>query len=47
MASVRRIQATVTAEDFERIKSIKDELGMTWDEFVVKGAECLARHTDT
>lgn len=38
---VRNLHATLDDDVYQEVKDVKDELGLTWEEFVVEAAECL------
>jgi len=36
---VKHIHATLDDDDHERVEAVKDELGVTWEEFIIQAAE--------
>lgn len=38
---VRTLNVTLDDADFEQIKSVKEELGLTWEEFALEATEAL------
>lgn len=38
---VKRLNVALEDADFESIEQVKDELGYTWEQFVLEAAECL------
>ena len=38
---VRRIQVAFDDRDFEKISEIKNDLGLTWEEFILRAADEL------
>lgn len=39
---VRTLNVTLDNTDFEQVENVKDELGLTWQEFVIEAANALA-----
>ncbi|MFQ3319399.1 MAG: hypothetical protein ACI80F_001463 [Natronomonas sp.] len=38
---VRTLNVTLDDGDFEHIKDVKEELGLTWQEFILQATEAL------
>jgi len=38
---VRTLNVTLDDSDFEHIKNVKEELGMTWQEFMLQATDAL------
>lgn len=38
---VKRLNVALNDDDFQKVKSVKDDLDMTWEEFVLEATECL------
>jgi len=36
---VKNIHATLDDDDHEQVEAVKDELGVTWAEFIIQAAE--------
>jgi hypothetical protein len=43
---VRTLNVTLDDSDFEQVEHVKDELGLTWQEFVIQSADALAQRED-
>ncbi len=39
---VKRLNLILDDDVHARLKQLKQELGLTWEELLIKGAECLA-----
>jgi len=38
---VRTLNVTLDDSDFEQIKKVKEDSGLTWEEFVIQAADAL------
>lgn len=44
---VKNLNIALEEDDYQRLKSIKEEAGLTWEEFVTEAGECLReRHLE-
>lgn len=43
---VRTLNVTLDDSEFEDVERVKDELGLTWQEFVTQAADALAERED-
>ena len=43
---VRTLNVTLDDNDFERIKAVKEDLGLTWQEFVFQATDALEERED-
>jgi hypothetical protein len=43
---VRTLNVTLDDSDFERIKAVKEDLGLTWQEFVLQATDALEERED-
>lgn len=43
---VRTLNVTLDDSDFEDIQDVKDNLGLTWQEFVIEAADALKHQED-
>ncbi len=44
---VKRLNLVLEDEVHARLKQLKDKLGLTWEELLIKGAECLEEKSKT
>jgi hypothetical protein len=44
---VKNLHVTLDDTDFEKVKEVKDDLGMTWEEFVLEATDRLAEEVKT
>ncbi len=40
---VKRLNLVLDDDTHKRLKQLKDKLGLTWEELLIKGAECIAK----
>jgi len=38
---VKRLNVPLDDSDYERVSEVKNELGLTWEEFLIEAANCL------
>lgn len=38
---VKRLNVPLDDEDYEEISAVKQDLGLTWEEFLIESADCL------
>jgi len=43
MCVVKRLNLVLDEEVFEKLKAVKERHKLTWEQLLVKGAECLER----
>ncbi|MFC3957873.1 hypothetical protein [Halovivax cerinus] len=41
---VKNVNVALDDRDYQKAIDAKDELGLTWEEFIVEAAECLEEH---
>jgi len=41
---VRNVNIALDDRNYEEINRVKEELGLTWEEFIVQAADCLDEH---
>jgi len=41
---VRNVNIALDDSDYDEINQVKEELGLTWEEFIVEAAVCLDEH---
>lgn len=43
---VRTLNVTLDDADFEYVESVKDDLGLTWKEFLLEATEAIEERTE-
>lgn len=43
---VKRLNIPLDDSDFEKARAIKDDLNLTWEEFITEAAICLEQRTE-
>jgi hypothetical protein len=43
---VRTLNVTLDDDDFAQIESVKEELGLTWKEFMIEATEALEERSE-
>lgn len=41
---VRNVNVALDDSDYDEINQVKEELGLTWEEFIIEAAACLEEH---
>ena len=41
---VKRLNVPLDDSDYETARQVKDDLDLTWEEFIIEAAECLGEH---
>ena len=41
---VRNVNVALDDSDYEEVNRVKEELDLTWEEFIIEAAECLDEH---